>query len=166
MRGISATLLAAVCVGLLEGTLVRPLAAQGQPNMSATGLTMTMPNPDTTAFNAGKSAASATPAVMTANCGNSSGSCRLQINATGTGLNLEWSLVGVTGTGCTGATSTTFVALGTGMTVTGVGIANGKTCVATFAFHVTGLSWTVQTTTGGVTANPTVQKAVFTLTKP
>ena len=166
MSGTRAALVVAVVAGCLGETLATPLAAQGgQPTMSANSLTATVASPDTTALTSGKSAAATPSSIMTMACGNSAGSCNLRIEAAGTGLGLEWSLVGVSGTGCTGSTSTTFVALA-GRVLTGVGVANGKSCVATIALRVSGLSWTTTTTVGGTTANPTVQKATFTFTKP
>jgi hypothetical protein len=134
---------------------------------SASGASLSIATPTETEYDAGASGASGNYSITTSCAGTGGAGCRLFLqygsNPQGLQLDMEYAIVSLGSVDCAGAVANPNAWASVQPTAVVLSTAKNKTCVATFRFRVSPLSYAVHTSPGPGTYK---QRVAFLFTRP
>ena len=145
-----------------------PARAQGLN--SASGASLSIATPGEAEYDAGASGASGNYTITTTCTGTTSAGCRLFLqygsNPQGLQLDMEYAVVSLGSTDCADAVANANAWLPVQPASVVLSTAKNKTCVATFRFRVSPLSYAVHVSVPGPPGGTYMQNVTFVFTRP
>jgi hypothetical protein len=159
-----------LAVGVASAAFLAAAPVRAQGLSSASGASLSIATPGETEYDAGASGASANYTITTSCTGTTSAGCRLFLqygsNPQGLQLDLEYAVVSLGSTDCADALANANAWLPVQPSSVVLSTAKNRTCVATFRFRVSPLSYAVHVSSPGPPGGTYMQNVVFVFTRP
>ncbi len=157
-------------VGAVTATFLAAPSARAQGLSSASGASLSIATPGETEYDAGASGASGNYTITTSCTGTTGAGCRLFLqygsNPQGLQLDLEYAVVSLGSADCAGAVANANAWLPVQPASVVLSTAKNRTCVATFRFRVSPLSYAVHVSSPGPPGGTYMQDVTFVFTRP
>jgi len=156
--------------GVVTAAVLAAAPARAQGLSSASSASLSIATPGETQYDAGASGASGNYTITTTCTGTGGAGCRLFLqygsNPQGLQLDTEYAVVSLGSADCTGAVANANAWLPVQPAAVVLSTAKNKTCVATFRFRVSPLSYAVHVSSPGPPGGTYVQNVIFVFTRP
>lgn len=156
--------------GMGTAALLAAAPVRAQSLSSASGASLSTSTPGETEYDAGASGASGNYTITTTCTGTSNAGCRLFLqygsNPQGLQLDMEYAIVSLGSVDCENAVANANSWLPVQPTSVVLSTAKNRSCVATFRFRVSPLSYAVHVSSPGPPGGTYVQNVIFVFTRP
>jgi hypothetical protein len=157
-------------VGVMMSAFLAAAPARAQGLASASGASLSIATPGEAEYDAGASGPSGNYTITTTCTGTSGAGCRLFLqygsNPQGLQLDMEYAIVSLGSADCAGAMANANAWLPVQPSSVVLSTAKSRTCVATFRFRVSPLSYAVHVSSPGPPGGTYVQNVTFLFTRP